>query len=97
MSAKDLEIHCPCCESRIEVDLRTGKVLRWRKKGESDESGKPVLRESDWQAAADRVGKRLSSATDKFDDSLGREKRREKDLDDLFRKASEKLERKDDE
>ena len=43
MAAKDLEITCPCCESRIEVDLRTGKVLRWNKKSELDEAGKPVF------------------------------------------------------
>ena len=37
------------------------------------------------------------SAADKFDESLGREKSRTRDLDELFRKANEKLGRKDDE
>ena len=97
MNAKDVEITCPCCESRIEVDVRSGKVLRWSKKGESDETGKPILRESDWNAAAERVNKRLGSATGKFDDSLTREKSRAQDLDDLFRKANEKLGRKGEE
>jgi len=97
MAAKDLEITCPCCESRIEVDLRTGKVLRWSKKSETDEAGKPVVRESDWGAANERVSKRMGSANDKFDETLTREKNREKDLDDLFRKASKKLDRPKDE
>lgn len=91
MAAKDLEITCPCCESRLEVDVRTGKLVRWSKKSELDEAGKPVVRESDWGAAADKVNKRMGAATDKFDETLTREKNREKDLDDLFRKASEKL------
>lgn len=95
MDAKEIKIDCPCCESRLEIDVRTAKVLRWRRKGETDETGKPVLRESDWSAAADRVGKRLGSAADKFDDSLTREKGRAQDLDELFRKANEKLGRKD--
>jgi hypothetical protein len=97
MDAKAVEISCPCCESRLEIDVRTGKVVRWSKKGEQDESGKPVLRESDWSAASERVSKRLGSATDKFDQSLTKEKGRAKDLDELFRKASDKLKEKPEE
>lgn len=88
---KDLTVTCPCCESRLEIDVRTGTLVRWRKKGETDETGKPVMRESDWTSASERVSKRLGSATDKFDQSLSREKSRAKDLDELFRKANEKL------
>jgi hypothetical protein len=95
MDTKEAKVECPCCQSRLEIDVRTGTVLRWRKKGETDETGKPVLRESDWGTASDKVSKRLGSAADKFDQSLSREKAREKDLDDLFRKASEKLGRKE--
>jgi hypothetical protein len=95
LDSKEIKIDCPCCESRLEIDVRTAKVLRWRGKGETGETGKPALRESDWSAARDRVGKRLGSAADKFDDSLTREKGRAQDLDELFRKANEKLGRKD--
>ena len=97
MDSKEVKIDCPCCQSRLEIDVRTSKVLRWRKKGETDEVGKPVLRESDWSAASDKVNRRLGSAADKFDESLTREKGRKQDLDDLFRKANEKLGRKDEE
>jgi len=95
MDSKEVKIDCPCCESKLEIDVRTARVLRWRKKGESDETGKPVLRESDWSAASDKVSRRLGSAADKFDESLTREKGRKQDLDELFRKANEKLGRKD--
>lgn len=95
MDAKDVKVVCPCCESRLEIDVRTATVVRWSRKGESDETGKPVVRESDWRAAAERVQGRLGSADDKFDQSLTREKKRSQDLDELFRKANEKLGRKD--
>jgi len=96
MDIKETHITCPCCESRLEVDVRTGTVVRWRKKGEVDETGKPVLREGDWNTANQRVGQRLDSAAERFDAGLTREKSREKDLDDLFRKASDKLGQKGD-
>jgi|RhiMethySRZTD1v2_1073278.scaffolds.fasta_scaffold32127_6 hypothetical protein len=94
MDTKETTVVCPCCESRLEVDVRTGTVVRWRRKGEVDETGKPVLRESDWLSANERVQKRLGTAQDRFDAGVSRERSREKDLDDLFRKASEKLDKK---
>jgi len=94
MDTKSVEVECPCCQSRLEVDVRTATVVRWRQKGETDETGKPVVRESDWNDATQRVSQRLGTATDKFDQSLTREKNRERDLDELFRKANEKLGRK---
>jgi hypothetical protein len=90
---KEVEIDCPCCRSRVAVDVRTGKVLRWRLEQELDASGKPRVRESDWTQAHERVEGRLGSAADKFDAGLAREQGRGRDLDDLFRAASEKLKR----
>src|SRR5262245_56637495 len=95
MDSKEVKIDCPCCGSRLEVDVRTSKIERWRRKGETDETGKPVMKESDWSTATDRVARRMGTASDKFDDSLTREKSRAKDLDELFRKANEKLGKKD--
>jgi hypothetical protein len=96
METKDLHVECPCCQSRLEVDVRTGKILRWGRKTESDPSGKPIVGESHWGGATERVSKRLGTAADKFDQSLQRERTRSRDLDDLFRKASEKLDPRDD-
>jgi len=95
METKDVRVECPCCHSRIEIDVRTGKVVRWNRASEADESGKPVVRESDWGTATERVSKRMGAAADKFDESLQREQTRSRDLDELFRKANEKLERGD--
>ncbi len=91
MSARDTNVTCPCCQSRLEVDTRTGQVLKWSRQSELDETGKPILRESDWHDAAKKVSGRLPSAGDKFDASMNREKSREQDLDDLFTKAKDKL------
>jgi hypothetical protein len=95
MESKEVKLDCPCCQSRLEIDVRTGTILRWRRKGETDETGKPVLRDSDWAAASDRVSRRSGAAVDKFDESLMREKSRTQDLDELFRKANEKLRHED--
>lgn len=96
MDTKEVRIECPCCSSRLEVDVRTGTVVRWREKEEAGEAGKS-RGERDWGAAAARVQGRQGTAADKFDESLSREKGRAKDLDDLFRKANEALRRKDEE
>ncbi|HGY92168.1 MAG TPA: hypothetical protein ENK43_13445 [Planctomycetes bacterium] len=93
MSSRDTLVTCPCCQSRLDVDLRTGKVLKWSRATELDETGKPKVREEDWEQATSRVEGRLGSAADKFDASLDREKKRASDLDALFEKAKEKLKR----
>lgn len=93
MDAKDHLVTCPCCESRLVVDARTGKLVRWSKKGEADESGKPILNPEQWSQASERVKGRLDAATDRFDQNLSREKTKSKELDELFRRASEKLQR----
>ena len=97
MDKKDLELTCPCCESRLTVDLRTGKIVRSQRPEELDETGKPKLTSEDWDAMSERVKGRLDSALSKFDEGLHREQSRRRDLDDLFEAAKEKLERGHDE
>ncbi len=91
MDAKEILVECPCCASRLAVDVRTGKLLRWSRAGEVDPTGRPVVREEDWDQAHGRVKSRLDSAEDRFEAGLGRERSRERDLDDLFRRTQEKL------
>lgn len=91
MDTKEVKLECPCCRSRLEIDVRTASVVRWRRPGETDELGKPLVNEGDWRQASERVSGRLGAADDKFDRSLQREKNRAQDLDELFRKANEKL------
>jgi hypothetical protein len=93
MDSKELKLECPCCASRLEVDVRTGKLMRWSKPAAGDEAGRAAAGEGNWGAASERVSKRLGTAADKFDQSLTREKQRSGELDELFRKASEKLAR----
>ena len=91
METKQVEITCPCCSGRILVDVLTGKVLRGRPRGEVDEQGKPVVGEADWNQAVGKVQKRMATQGDRMDAALEREKDKESRLDELFRKASEKL------
>ena len=91
VETKDVEVECPCCATRILVDVRTGRVLRSNRPAETDETGKRVVRSEDWDVAQERVRSRQESAEDRFDAGLSREKSREQDLDDLFRRAEEKL------
>jgi hypothetical protein len=91
MELKEALIDCPCCAAKLVVDLRTGKVLRARPQGQVDEEGRPKVGEADWTSANERVKTRLNNATDRFDEGLQRERAKSRDLDDLFRKASEKL------
>ena len=58
MAPRDAKVICPCCDSHLEVDTSTGHVIRWRKKTELDERGKPVIRESDWADAERLAGSR---------------------------------------
>ena len=91
MESKQVEIICPCCSGRILVDVLTGKVLRGRPKGVVDEQGKPVVGEADWSQAVGNVKRRLETQGDRMNQALEREKDKETRLDELFRKASEKL------
>ena len=92
METKQIEIACPCCKSRLLVDVRTGQLLRTLRPEEIDDKGKPVVSERDWDEALGRVEGRQQSRESKLEEALGRERDKESRLDDLFRKAREKLE-----
>jgi hypothetical protein len=91
MESKQVEIICPCCSGRILVDVPSGKVLRSRPPLVVDEQGKPVVGEADWTQAVGKVKRRLETQGDRMQQALEREKDKEARLDQLFRKASEKL------
>ena len=86
MPPKHIRVECPCCDSRLEVDVLTERVLSWRRPEELDPSGKPVVRAEDWDAAQARVRGREAEAVDKFDQALRQERTRGNDLDALFDK-----------
>jgi hypothetical protein len=95
MDSKQLEITCPCCSARLLVDVRTETVLRTRRAGQQDDTGKPKVGEGDWADALGRVQKRSDEAPSKLDDALQKERDKRSRLDDLFSKANDKLKRKD--
>lgn len=97
MDTKQIEIACPCCNSRLLVDVRTGKLLRTLRPEELDATGKPVVGERDWDQALGRVRERTDGGENKLDSALDRERKRSSQLDDLFRKAREKMRDPDDE
>lgn len=91
MSAKEIEVVCPCCRSRLTVDVLTAKVLR-------HEAVEAAGASNDrWASAQDRVRGRTASGTEKLDRALDSERGKKDRLDDLFRKAQEKLKRPEEE
>ncbi len=88
---KEIEIDCPCCDSRLLIDVRSQKVLRHVPKASLDEFGKPVQDGKRWDSAARTVTDRGLRSEDAFDSALNREKARTRDLDDLFKKAKDKV------
>lgn len=88
---KEIEIDCPCCESRLLIDVRTRTVLRHAPKGGLDEFGKPLRDASRWDAANEKVGRGGERGRDAFDQALSKEKSRDQDLDDLFDRAKSRV------
>jgi hypothetical protein len=97
MEAKEIEIACPCCSTRLTVDVRTSTVLRARKPEELDTTGKPKLGEKDWSDALGRVRSRSDEAPGKLDELLAKERDKRSRLDDLFKAANDKLKQQDEE
>ncbi len=93
---KEVAVTCPCCSSRLVIDVRTQTVLSHRRAEQLDEAGKPRVDEGDWNNALDRVRERSDDAPSKLDAALERERGRARNLDDLFERAREKLSEPDD-
>ncbi len=89
MSAKEIEVLCPCCQSRLSIDVLTARVLR------HERAGPEVAAGDRWGSAQDRVRGRSTSGTEKLDRALDSERGKQDRLDDLFRKAQERLQKPD--
>jgi hypothetical protein len=89
MSAKQIDVTCPCCSARLSIDVTTGSVMRSRLPETS--AGGDV-----WGAAQETVRGRTKSGADKLESALEEERGKKDRLDDLFRKAQEKLKRGED-
>lgn len=93
METKQIEVDCPCCETRLVIDVLTRTVLRADAPAQIDETGKAQLDPERWSAASERVVGRSESAQDKLSAALDAERGKEDRLDSLFDKAKDKLER----
>jgi len=79
MRKKDLEVHCPDCGSRLRIDRETGAILAH---GEE--------KAADLGEIQGRIAVREQESQDAFGAAMIAERERKKELDDLFKKASDK-------
>ena len=94
MSAKQIDVTCPCCSSVITVDVLTGKVMRTSRADEHAAGGEKVDR---WAAANERVRERSTKGADKLESALEDERTKTARFDEIFDKARAKHARKPDE
>ena len=92
MEKKQIEVDCPCCATKLTIDVLTQSVVRATAKAELDETGRPKLDEERWDKAEGRVSQRSAGAQDKLESALEAERTKEARFDDLFEKARKKVE-----
>jgi|SoiMethySBSTD1v2_1073268.scaffolds.fasta_scaffold913742_2 hypothetical protein len=91
MSAKQIDVTCPCCSTRLTVDVLTAQVLRRSPPAEApdrESAGAPAA--DRWASAQERVRDRSKSGEDRLESALEQERGKSKRFDDLFEKAREK-------
>jgi hypothetical protein len=92
MSAKQIDVKCPCCSSLLTVDVLTGKIMRTVRADEHAGAGS-VDR---WDAANERVRERTTKSADKLESALQDERTKEARFDEIFKQAQSKHSRKPD-
>ncbi len=94
MKAKDFRIKCPECGEILVVDARTGKMIRHYEKGheKDDDAPDPAL----FDNALGKVKKDTNEGDSVFDSAVNTVKDRKKGLDDLFKEAKKKADKKGD-
>jgi hypothetical protein len=95
MSAKQIDVTCPCCSTRLTVDVLTAQVLRKTPPPGPAEGEPDAAPGADrWASAQARVRDRTKSGEDRLENALEQERGKSKRFDDLFEKAREKHTRK---
>ena len=89
MSAKQIDVTCPCCSARLAVDVLTGRVMRTERVENAGDRDK-------WSTAQDSVRGRTASGAEKLENALEAERGKKARLDDLFKQAQDKLKRGED-
>jgi len=83
--AKDLEIRCPDCGSRIRLDPRTGQIV----------AHGPGEKPADLGEAARQHAEKGTMKEDAFRSALAAERGRQEELDRIFKKAADKARQED--
>ena len=86
MSEGTFLIDCPCCKARVEVDKRTGKVLRHWEKPVVKEGGDPM------QEAFKKMKADKSRLDDYFSNAGKSLEDKKKELEDKFQKEKKRIE-----
>ena len=95
MDAKQIDVTCPCCNTRLTVDVRTAQVLRRSApEGARQEAGTGGEGKDRWASAQEKVRERTKSGEDRLESALEQERGKSKRFDELFEKAREKHTRK---
>lgn len=94
MGPKQIDVTCPCCSTILTIDVLTRQILRREEPREATAEGGGA--EERWGKAQARVDERSQSSLDKLDQALAEEKGKAARLDDLFKKAQDKLSEKED-
>lgn len=89
MSAKQIDVTCPCCSAKLTVDVLTARVMR-TEQSETAASG------DKWASAQQKVSGRTVSGAEKLENALEDERGKKVRLDDLFKKAQDKLKKGED-
>jgi len=79
-------IDCPKCQARIEIDKRTGKVLRHWDKPDIKNTADPL------KEMIDKMKEEKSKLNNYFKDAKKNMKDREKELDKKFKEQKKKIE-----
>jgi hypothetical protein len=89
MTAKQIDVTCPCCSARLTVDVLTSQVLR-RSQPEEKRTEAGSDAKDRWSSAQERVRDRTKTGEEKLASGLEHERTKAKKFDDLFDKAREK-------
>lgn len=87
MSAKQIDVQCPCCAARLTIDVLTAKVMRTER---AEQPGDGKSKTDKWENAQAQVRERTAKSTDKLESALESERTKEARFEELFRKAKEK-------
>ena len=84
MGSKKLEIVCPCCETKLQVDNKTGDVI-WEERKE-----KPVASLTDMLKGLEHQKKEQQSLFKKHSEKL---KERDRVLDEIFKESQKHVDK----